>query len=62
MVTKYLESDEEGKRIMTLMYGENVLRKLLEAYEQNRKNQLACEKYIRKNTVPPHPPLFSLRN
>lgn len=53
IVQKYLDSDDEGKRLMTLQYGENVLRKLLESYEQDQNNQFACEKYIRENTVLP---------
>ena len=33
------------------MYGEKVLLKLLESYQQDQQNQLACEKYIRENTI-----------
>jgi hypothetical protein len=36
---------------MKLMYGEKVLVKLLEAYQQDQQNQLACDKYIRENTM-----------
>ena len=44
---------------MTLIYGANVLRKLVEAYERDLQNQRACEKYLREQTVPS--PLSTVR-
>ena len=37
---------------MELMYGVNLLRKLIEQYEKEQEQIAACEKYLRENTVP----------
>jgi hypothetical protein len=55
MIEKYLASDDAGKREMGIMYGEKVLKKLIEAYEREKKNETLDYKYIRANTVNPLP-------
>lgn len=47
-----MASDEEGRKVMELMYGVNLLRKLIEQYEKEQEQIAACEKYLRENTVP----------
>jgi len=54
VVEKFLASEEDGRRVMELIYGVKVLRKLVEQYEKEKEQLAACEKYIRENTVLPH--------
>ena len=49
-----MASEEDGRRVMELIYGVKVLRKLVEQYEKEKEQLAACEKYIRENTVLPH--------
>ena len=53
IVEKYLESDEAEKRILEIMYGEKVLKKLLEVHEREIQNELEFHKYVSENTVTP---------
>jgi hypothetical protein len=64
MLEKYLASNEVGKREMEFIYGEKVLKKLVEQFLREKENEEACHKYIRHNTVltpqPPRAPFYPL--
>jgi len=49
----------EEMRVMEIMYGKKVLEKLVEAWERERENLKATEKYIAQNAV--FPPLHFFR-
>lgn len=48
---KYLACDYEARRVMEMMYGEKVLKKLVELWEREKENEIASDKFIRENTV-----------
>lgn len=52
IVKKYLASDDDARRLMAMMYGEKVLKKLVELWERETENENASRKFIRENTVP----------
>ena len=37
------------------MYGEKVLKKLIEFWQRERENEIASQKFIQENTVPSKP-------
>jgi hypothetical protein len=51
IVEKYLACDYEARRVMEMMYGEKVLKKLVELFEREKENEIASDKFIRENTV-----------
>jgi hypothetical protein len=53
IVQKYLASDGDGRKLMEMMYGEKVLKKLVELWKREIENENASRKFIRENTVPP---------
>ena len=53
VLEEYLVSDSATRRSMEAIYGTNVLKKLVEIWERERENEIACEKYITENTVVP---------
>ena len=55
IVEKYLASDDDARRLMESMYGEKVLKKLIEFWERERENEIASQKFIQENTVPSKP-------
>ena len=48
---KYLSCDYQARRVMEMMYGEKVLKKLVELWEREKENEIASHKFIRENTV-----------
>ena len=51
IVEKYLACDDDARRVMEMMYGEKVLKKLVELWEREKENEIASHKFIRENTV-----------
>jgi hypothetical protein len=53
IVEKYLACDDDARKVMEMMYGEKVLKKLVELWEREKENEIASHKFIRENTVLP---------